>query len=225
MFEIISDVLRYVRQMLPMCLVALVVFLALYPQRQRRLQKNGLSSSPLREVTLCLFVLFCAGLSALTLFPANFWTYLISFGRAYPEGFTWMSFYPSWEQILREVPYLPDMLTPFQEIRRALSSMSYWLLFMLLGNIVMFMPVGFFPALLWRGWRWWKSVLTGFLTSCLIEFVQFFIGRSTDIDDVILNTTGALLGYLLFCILRALCPGWIRRFQCKAKGDETVWTI
>ena len=37
--------------------------------------------------------------------------------------------------------------------------------------------------------------------ACLIEFLQLFLGRSVDVDDVILNTLGGLLGYLLFCFI------------------------
>ena len=88
---------------------------------------------------------------------------------------------------------------------------SYWGIFLLAGNIIMFMPIGFFPALLWKNWRWWKSLLAGFCTSCTIEFVQLFVGRSTDIDDVILNTTGALAGFGLFWILKKLLPDKIGR--------------
>ena len=88
----------------------------------------------------------------------------------------------------------------------------------LLGNIVMFVPFGLFPALLWRGWRWWKSLLVGFCTSVSIEFIQFFIGRSTDIDDVILNTAGAAVGFWLFCLLRAIFPSFTKKFQCQPRG-------
>lgn len=218
MLEVVSDVLSYVVQMIPMCLLALIVFLLVRPARLGRLKAHGLVSGTLREITLCLFLLFCAGLAALTLFPSNIWTYVISFGRAYPEEYTLFSFYPTWEQTMSGLDHLPNMLTPFQEIRRALGHMSYWLLFMLLGNIIMFMPIGFFPALLWRKWRWWRSLLTGFCTSATIEFIQFFIGRSTDIDDVILNTAGALAGFWIFCLLRAIAPNFTEKFQCHPRG-------
>lgn len=211
MLEVVSDVLRYVVQMVPMCLLALVVFLIVRPARLGRLKAHGLVSGTLREITLCLFLLFCAGLAALTLFPANFWS-----GTGFLQNP--LSYYPTWEQTMAGLAYLPNMLTPFQEIRRALDHMSYWGLFMLLGNIIMFMPIGFFPALLWRKWRWWKSLLTGFCTSTAIEFIQFFIGRSTDIDDVILNTAGALIGFWIFCLLRAVFPNFTEKFQCQPRG-------
>ena len=97
-------------------------------------------------------------------------------------------------------------------------------MFMLLGNIGMFVPLGFFPALLWRGWSWWKAVLLGFSCSCTIEFIQFFIGRSTDIDDVILNTTGALIGFVLYALCRVTLPRLTAKFHCTPKGEVSIWT-
>lgn len=218
MLEVISDIFRYVVQMVPMCLLALAVFLIVRPARLRRLKARGLVSGTLREIALCLFLLFCAGLAALTLFPSNIWTYVISFGRAYPAEYSFFSFYPTWEQTMAGLDYLYRIFTPFEEIRRALSQMSYWLLFMLLGNIIMFMPIGFFSALLWRKPRWWKSLLIGLGSSVTIEFIQFFIGRSTDIDDVILNTAGALAGFWGFWLLRLLFPTFTEKFQCQPRG-------
>ena len=220
----ILDILDYVRQMVPLGLVALVILILLRPVRVRRLEKLGLASPAAREAALVLFVVFCAGLAALTLFPANLWAYVFDwlFRREIWSmswsGLSLLDFYPKPGAFEANLPYLSQMLTPFEEISRALNRRSYWLMFMLLGNIIMFMPVGFFPALLWRGWRWWKALLAGFGTSVSIEFIQFFIGRSTDIDDVILNTIGALLGFWVFCLLRAVFPNFMKNFQCQPRG-------
>lgn len=220
----ILDILDYAKQMLPLGVAALAVFLLLRPIRIRRLQQQNLTSSAQREAALALFVIFCAGLAALTLFPANLWAYVYDFlfrhsvWKMIWSDRSFLNFYPTWEETLSGLTYLPQVLTPFEEILRALHRRSYWLLFMLFGNIVMFMPIGFFPALLWRKWRWWKALLTGFCTSSAIEFVQFFIGRSTDIDDVILNTTGALAGFWIFCLLRAALPDFTKNFQCQPRG-------
>ena len=209
MAAVAGDIVYYLRQMLPLGLLALLAFLLLRPRRARRLERLGLTSGPLREITLCLFVLFCAGLAALTVFPAGFWNLA------------------HWQSALRgETPLFPPVdwviqrqtlqLIPFQEIWRAFR--GPWVMFLMLANIGIFFPVGFFPALLWRGWGWWKALLLGLLTSCIIESIQFFIGRSTDIDDVILNTTGAVLGFGLYALLRALFPRAAARFHCQDKG-------
>lgn len=225
MLAVVRDTWDYVQQMIPLGLIALMILLLLRPMRKRRLKEQNLVSSLWRETALLLFVVFCAGLAALTLFPANLWAYVFDrlfCGKTYFRmvwgDLTWTDFYPSWEETVSQIPYLPNMLTPFEEISRALNRKSYWLLFMLLGNIIMFMPIGFFPALLWRRWRWWNSLLAGFCTSASIEFIQFFIGRSTDIDDVILNTTGALAGFWIFCLMKAIFPNFTQKFQCQPRG-------
>lgn len=65
-------------------------------------------------------------------------------------------------------------------------------------NILLFVPLGFFLPTLWSGFRNTKSViLTGFLTTCVIEISQIFTFRTTDINDLITNTLGTIIGYFL----------------------------
>ncbi len=206
----------YIYEMLPLALVALAVLFLCRGWRKRRLKARGLASGGGREVLLALFVAFCAGLAALTLFPAGFW----NLATHLRYGGLWSGF-RTWPEIVARLELLPEMLTPFQEITRAFRTGLDIQQFMLVGNIVMFVPLGFFPALLWRNWRWWKSVLVGFCASFTIEFTQFFIGRFTDIDDVILNTTGALVGYWLYRLFRRLWPEPARRCQVR---EVSPWT-
>ena len=109
-------------------------------------------------------------------------------------------------------------LAPLREIRRAVR--GPWVMFLVVANVVIFLPVGFFPALLGRRPRWWKALATGLITSGTIETIQYFIGRSADVDDVLLNTAGVLGGYGLFCLARALFPRLIAGFQCQTRGDD-----
>ncbi len=216
-----GSVIGYVLQMLPCMLAGAGVFFCLRPIGKRRLCRLGLSSGPMREAALALFAVFCAGLAALTLFPANFWSYILQYlfsTDVRAEGFHLAQFYLSKEELVLRITGLKEILAPFQEIRRALRHGS-WLMFMLWGNIAMFLPIGFFSALLWRKNRWWKSCLIGCGCSVLVEFVQFFIGRSTDIDDVILNTTGAVMGYWLFIIVKLLAPQMAAEFRCKEREE------
>ena len=64
----------YVAQMLLCMLLAALVFFLLRPWRKKRLARQGMASGKLRETALLFFVMFCAGLAALTVFPAYFWT-------------------------------------------------------------------------------------------------------------------------------------------------------
>jgi glycopeptide antibiotics resistance protein len=97
-------------------------------------------------------------------------------------------------------------LHPFYEIRRYLK---YWKILglrtvclNLAGNVVGFMPFGALLPVFSRGARRaWKTTLLGFEISALIEIAQYMLQvGSFDVDDMILNTTGALLGYLVFWI-------------------------
>lgn len=71
------------------------------------------------------------------------------------------------------------------------------------GNIILFMPIGFFlPLLCRKNQRFARTVLYGFLFSLLIEIWQLFLCRGTDIVDLMTNTLGTAAGYgcyLLFC--------------------------
>lgn len=81
-------------------------------------------------------------------------------------------------------------------------------------NILLFMPVGFFLPLLWASFRRLdKTVMLGFSLSLLIEISQLFNFRATDIDDLLMNTLGTLLGYLLFQAGKAILPKFINYFS------------
>ncbi|MCL2298896.1 MAG: VanZ family protein [Firmicutes bacterium] len=76
----------------------------------------------------------------------------------------------------------------------------------LLGNVVLFMPIGFLPPLLWQKWRLFRNmILLSVAFPLFIEIEQHFIGRSSDIDDLLLNTLGILLGYVLWLLAHRLC--------------------
>lgn len=108
-------------------------------------------------------------------------------------------------ELRREYAY---NLVPFKEISR------FWIyrerlgwravLLNLAGNVVAFMPFGFFLPVIWRQTkRWYTTTLLGFTFSLLMETMQL-VGRvgSFDVDDLLLNTIGAFLGFLMFCFLK-----------------------
>lgn len=65
-------------------------------------------------------------------------------------------------------------------------------------NIVLFMPMGFLLPVIWKEYRSVKkTVFIGFLISVIIELLQMFTYRLTDVDDLITNTLGTFLGYYL----------------------------
>lgn len=68
-------------------------------------------------------------------------------------------------------------------------------------NVILGIPLGFMLPLIWGKNRNFLKVLTyGFSFSLLIELSQLCNIRATDIDDLIINTLGAIIGYILFMI-------------------------
>lgn len=89
----------------------------------------------------------------------------------------------------------------------------------ILMNIVLFLPLGFLLPLCQRDFRNGKSTLGfGFRLSLGIECMQLFLGRATDINDLLANTLGTLLGYLL---ARVFLPA----SGATARGKTDVLTL
>lgn len=86
---------------------------------------------------------------------------------------------------------------PFKEIFRYEVGSSLFVK-NIIGNVLLFLPYGYFASEYIKSKKAWSICLLTTLVTITIEFVQLNIGRTFDIDDVILNTLGGLLGYLLY---------------------------
>lgn len=66
-------------------------------------------------------------------------------------------------------------------------------------NILLFVPLGFLLPTVWNEYRSAKRILfTGLGISLIIEILQIFTFRLTDVDDLITNTVGTIVGYCLY---------------------------
>ena len=171
---------------------ALVFLLLLYPRR-KRLAARTLESGTAREAAMCLFWMYCGGMAVITLVPEPGW---VLFALRGDEG---LAPYFDLEGLSCRIN-----LVPFLQADS---------LFNIAGNIIMFLPFGFFAALLWRGVGWKQALLLGLGITCFIECWQLLVGRTSDIDDIIQNTLGVFCGWLLW----RLAPGFAERFQ--------VWNV
>ena len=91
-------------------------------------------------------------------------------------------------------------LTPFKEIfRYTIGSRKFFR--NIIGNIVLFIPYGYFAAYFPHNKKMATVTFLTLLVSFSIEAIQYKIGRVFDIDDIILNTLGGVIGYLIFIVL------------------------
>lgn len=83
-------------------------------------------------------------------------------------------------------------------------------------NIILFMPMGFLLPVIWEEYRSMKkTVFMGLAISIIIEVLQIFTFRLTDIDDLLTNTLGAFLGYYMGKMFSFQLP-W--KISVNAKG-------
>lgn len=82
-----------------------------------------------------------------------------------------------------------------------------------IGNIILFIPFGYFATYYSKLTKIRHIFFVTFITSTTIEVVQRFIGRSFDVDDIILNVVGGIIGFLLFIGLDAIRKKLPKIFQ------------
>lgn len=98
-------------------------------------------------------------------------------------------------------------LKPFFEIRRGLENIDavgyYYVVVNIGGNIAAFMPFGFLlPLISERRKNTGKLLVLSLLLSLTVETIQLLSRTGAfDVDDLILNTTGGVLGYWCYMLL------------------------
>ena len=100
-------------------------------------------------------------------------------------------------------------LTPLHTLRQywglLMSDNAYYVrhaVINLVGNVVMFVPLGLFLPWIWPSLRkFWTAVLWLLAILIFVETTQYITALgSCDVDDLILNFPGAIFGYCLWCI-------------------------
>ena len=92
---------------------------------------------------------------------------------------------------------------PFVELLRILHNSLGMFLYLFVGNLIWFMPLGFLLPILTKVRS--RVILWGFLLSLYIEVSQYIFGTGvSEVEDLILNTLGTALGYLCYLLCRKL---------------------
>ena len=140
-----------------------------------------------KAVIITLFVIYCLML-----------VYLLFIQNGLRYGYTFYGF----ELFSRDHVNVTCNFVPFKMIRNYLWAWSHgmvrYAVTNLIGNIVLFMPIGYFmPVLFSKTFgRFWTFLIIAAAISIVVELIQFItMMGATDIDDVILNVCGAGIAY------------------------------
>jgi glycopeptide antibiotics resistance protein len=117
---------------------------------------------------------------------------------------TFFSQYYGREQVHQSVNLIPfrtiiEFLTSEYNLRSIVTNIA--------GNIIAFMPMGFFLPLVFKKLEVFsKSIIVALLATLAIEFAQYILKVGTsDVDDVVLNILGAIIGFWIFRLFHYLC--------------------
>ena len=185
-----GSVMGYFLQALPVAIFVGILYVVI---RIAFLKKQNRQIQWLSELLRVLFVCYLTGLVSLVVLPANFWL-------CFYDGI----FFGWWDG-LREQLHIGDVnLVP--SVIKCLAgelSLGSWVKTMLVYNILMFVPFGFFLPLTTKIKSFRKMLLVADAMPVCVEVLQLVFGRSFDVDDLICNFIGILAGAALaFAILK-----------------------
>ncbi len=103
----------------------------------------------------------------------------------------------------QDINYGVSNFVPFKEIFRY-NFGSPKFMKNIMGNIMLFIPYGFLASYFIRNKKCSVIVILTVIVSLTIETVQYYIGRVFDIDDIILNLVGGIVGFLGFIGMDAI---------------------
>lgn len=92
---------------------------------------------------------------------------------------------------------------PFREISRYTIG-SKLFVYNVIGNIVLFIPFGYFVSDYLKAKRTFHILFISILISLTAELIQYKIGRAFDVDDIILNVVGAIIGFMIYISFQAI---------------------
>lgn len=185
-----GSIVGYFLQALPIACLAGVIYIVI---RLCCTKKSGALIKRPTELLRLVFVCYLTGLVSLIILPANFWLYVY-------DGlvFGW------WDELgpvfqIGDVNLVPSVIGWLS----GELSLGSWVKKMLIGNIAIFVPMGFLLPLVTKIKDRKNLLRASFMIPLACEVLQLIFGRSFDIDDLICNFVGILIGAVIcHCVVR-----------------------
>lgn len=196
-----SRIMDYILNMLPYMLISLPIIIVVRVIAVSMFKKKGIKTSQWHEIGLVLYAVFLVGLASQTIIPK------IEFGVV---GLNIVN-----HNLESKINLMPGQV--FVDTWRECVINGYWnyLIINFIGNICMFVPIGFCVPLLWNSMSLRKTALIGLASSLFIELCQILQVRGSDVDDLWLNTLGVVIGYVLFKSFKRLSKELDLKFKVK----------
>lgn len=179
-----GSVLGYFFQAVPITCIVGIIYVIICVVIVKR---NKLKIEWLKEIMKLLFTCYLTGLISLVILPANFW---LDFFDGVFLGW--------WDEMLPIFSFGGFNLVP--SLIKALSgelTIGSWVKTMLIGNIAMFLPLGFFLPFVTERVNKKNIFVVSIAVPFIVELLQMIFGRSFDVDDLICNFIGIVAGFFI----------------------------
>lgn len=179
-----GSVLGYFFQAVPITCIVGIIYVIICVVIVKR---NKLKIEWLKEIMKLLFTCYLTGLISLVILPANFW---LDFFDGVFLGW--------WDEMLPFFSFSGFNLVP--SLIKALSgelTIGSWVKTMLIGNIAMFLPLGFFLPFVTERVNRKNIFVVSIAVPFIVELLQMVFGRSFDVDDLICNFIGIVAGFFI----------------------------
>ena len=200
---LLSTFADYIIMWLLGALCAVLIFFGTKRRREEYLHQRGYTSGRIREITMIIFSAYIGGLIMILFFPPGFFDAVF--------GGLWLDFPNYLSQNINLVPTILFYLT-------GEYTGGSWIYAMFIGNILMFIPIGFFASLLWEISKK-KFLLIYSVSIIIVETLQLLVGRSFDSNDIILNILGGAFGCIIASVLEKVEPRYVVMFRYKNESD------
>lgn len=174
-------------------IVILIGFI--YGKIKFKIDKKSKTASKLLSVA---FVCYISSVLLLTLFPIEFWKN-IWYYIIYQEPNRYKIDLSKFEFILK-----PTFMNRFSREN--------------LANIVLFLPFGLLHPFVCKRRNFFKTLFAGILTILAIEFFQPIVGRSFDVNDLILNGVAVIVSTVVFFLIEGFIILILKPFNRKRKN-------
>ena len=186
-----NSVINQFIQVIPITLLVGILYIIF---RFLKLKKNNSDINYKREILYLIFICYIVGLFNLVLVPINFWNII------------WYNIFYNFNEnpFAGIFDFSYNFIPTIYKIIIGEYTLDSWGKAMIVENFLMFIPMGILLSLCLENVNKKNIFKYAVLIPLAIEVLQLVVGRSFDIDDLVMNFLGIVIGYYLVKLIKKL---------------------
>ncbi len=186
-----NSVINQFIQVIPITLLVGILYIIF---RFLKLKKNNSDINYKREILYLIFICYIVGLFNLVLVPINFWNII------------WYNIFYNFNEnpFAGIFDFSYNFIPTIYKIIIGEYTPDSWVKAMIVGNFLMFIPMGILLSLCFENVNKKNIFKYAVLIPLAIEVLQLIVGRSFDIDDLVMNFLGIVIGYFIVELVKKI---------------------